>query len=213
MSEIQGTVRDQDGLPIVGAKVLIRCEGSGTVTKSNTGSDGEFGVVGLPLRLYTITAGHDGFTNKVYEHLDMAMNRQIRLDITLAVGSIEQSITVGAAPPFTRNHFDVHPIHHTSRPGAVDAAQWTQLPDDYKRVYTRIYLALCYEQKQMYPEVLAEFQQVAAAFNDQEGIGIAHLYASLGKAEDARRVLGPGATSSGWSTRLVLYRGSLRAVG
>jgi hypothetical protein len=65
----------------------------------------------------------------------------------------------------------------------------------------------------MYPEVLAEFQQVAAAFNDQEGIGIAHLYASLGKAEGARRVLGPGATASGWSTRLVLYRGSLRAVG
>lgn len=99
MSEIHGTVRDQDGLPIVGAKVLIRCEGSGTVTKSNTGSDGEFGVVDLPPRLYTITAGHDGFTNQVYEHLDLAMNRQIRLDITLAVGSIEQSITVGTAPP------------------------------------------------------------------------------------------------------------------
>ena len=98
-SGIHGTVRDQDGLPINGAKVLIRCDGSGTVTKSNTASNGEFGVVGLPPGLYTITAGHDGFTNKVYEHLDLTVNREIRLDITLAVGSIEQSVTVGASPP------------------------------------------------------------------------------------------------------------------
>ena len=63
------------------------------------------------------------------------------------------------------------------------------LADDPKRVYARIYLALCYEQKQMYPEALAEFQQVTAAFNGQEGIGIAHLYASMGKADDARRIL------------------------
>ena len=41
----------------------------------------------------------------------------------------------------------------------------------------------------MYPEALAEFQQVTAAFNGQEGIGIAHLYASMGKADDARRIL------------------------
>ena len=63
------------------------------------------------------------------------------------------------------------------------------LADDSKRVYARIYLALCYEQKQMYPEALAEFQQVATAFNGQEGVGIAHLYASMGKAEDARRIV------------------------
>jgi TolB-like protein/DNA-binding winged helix-turn-helix (wHTH) protein len=63
------------------------------------------------------------------------------------------------------------------------------LADDSKRVYARIYLALCYEQKQMYLDALAEFQQVAAAFNGQEGVGIAHLYASMGKAEDARRIV------------------------
>ena len=63
------------------------------------------------------------------------------------------------------------------------------LADDSKRVYARIYLALGYEQKHMYPEALAEFQEVAAAFNGQEGVGIAHLYASMGKAEDARRIL------------------------
>jgi tetratricopeptide (TPR) repeat protein len=63
------------------------------------------------------------------------------------------------------------------------------LADDSKRVYARIYLALCYEQKQMYPEALAEFQQVMAAFNGEEGIGIAHLYVGVGKTEDARGIL------------------------
>jgi serine/threonine-protein kinase len=75
------------------------------------------------------------------------------------------------------------------------------LADGSKRVYARIYLALF------------EFQQVAAAFNGQKGIGITHLHASLGKAEEARRVLlVQGATTSKWSTGLVLYRWSLRAV-
>src|SRR5260370_38833356 len=41
----------------------------------------------------------------------------------------------------------------------------------------------------MYPEALVELQQVAAALNGREGIGIAHLYARMGKAEDARRIL------------------------
>ena len=56
------------------------------------------------------------------------------------------------------------------------------LADDPKRVYARIYLALCYEQKQMYPEALAEFQRVTAAFNGQEGVRFVLVYGGIGEA-------------------------------
>jgi Carboxypeptidase regulatory-like domain/TonB dependent receptor/TonB-dependent Receptor Plug Domain len=98
-SGIQGTVTDQQGQPIVGAEVLVRADATGAETKSITDSDGIFGVVGLQPGAYTVTAAHDGFKTKVYAHLDLTVNRQLRLDLMLAVGSMQQTITVGAIPP------------------------------------------------------------------------------------------------------------------
>src|SRR5712692_10276038 len=98
-SGIQGTVTDQQGLPIVGAEVLVRDDAIGAETKTITDSDGNFGAVGLQPGTYTVTATHDGFTTKVYAHLNLSVNAQIQLDITLVVGSMQQTITVGASPP------------------------------------------------------------------------------------------------------------------
>ncbi|HKF22617.1 MAG TPA: winged helix-turn-helix domain-containing protein [Candidatus Angelobacter sp.] len=63
------------------------------------------------------------------------------------------------------------------------------LAADPHRVFSRVHLAKCYEEKRMYPESLAEMEKVRAEFNGQEGIGEAHLYAVLGRVQDARRVL------------------------
>jgi hypothetical protein len=98
-SGIHGTVTDQRGQPIVGAEVLIRADGTGAETKSIADSDGNFGVVGLQPGAYTVTADQDGFATQVYSHLDLAINRQLRLDIILAVVSLQQTTTVPATPP------------------------------------------------------------------------------------------------------------------
>ena len=98
-SSIQGTVSDQQGQPIVGAEVRVQADTTGVETKSNTDSDGNFGVVGLQPGVYTVSAAHDGFTTKVYARLDLTVNRQVRLDIMLTVGSMQQTITVAAIPP------------------------------------------------------------------------------------------------------------------
>ena len=98
-SGIGGQVTDQQGLPIAGAEVLIRADATGTETKVITDSDGNYDDVGLPPGTYTVTASHDGFATKVHAHLDLTVNRQLRLDIKLIVGSTQQTITVGAIPP------------------------------------------------------------------------------------------------------------------
>jgi outer membrane receptor for ferrienterochelin and colicin len=46
-----------------------------------------------------VTASHEGFITKVNGHLDLTMNRQLRLDITLMVSGRQEVITVEAAPP------------------------------------------------------------------------------------------------------------------
>jgi len=98
-SAILGTVTDQQGLPIIGAEVVTRGEATGSETKSITDSNGNFAVLGLQPGAYIITAAHDGFTTNVYPHLDLTVNRQLRIDITLTVGSMQQQIAVGASPP------------------------------------------------------------------------------------------------------------------
>jgi TolB-like protein/DNA-binding winged helix-turn-helix (wHTH) protein len=60
---------------------------------------------------------------------------------------------------------------------------------DPHRVYARVHLAECYEEKGMYAESLKEMQLVRAEFNGQAGPGEAHLYARMGRLQDARNLL------------------------
>ena len=98
-SGILGTITDQHDLPIAGAEVVARDDASEIERKAITDSDGNFATLGLQPGTYTITATHDGFKTQVYEHLELAVNREIRLDITLTVGSIQQNVMVGANSP------------------------------------------------------------------------------------------------------------------
>jgi len=98
-SGIQGRVTDQQGLPFVGAEVLVRADAIGAETKRITDSDGNFEVVGLQPGAYTVTAAHVGFVTKIYANLVLTVNRQLRIDITLVVGSMQQTITVPLSPP------------------------------------------------------------------------------------------------------------------
>jgi len=98
-SGILGTVKDPQGLGVSAAEVVATSEATDGETKCITDSDGSFSLLGLQPGLYLITAMRDGFESKAYAHFDVTVNRQIRLDITLSVGSIRQQITIGANPP------------------------------------------------------------------------------------------------------------------
>jgi len=98
-STIHGTVADQQGQPLAGAEVRVRADATGRETKMITGSDGSFEAVGLSPGAYSVTASHDGFTTKVCAHLDLTLNRQLPLDMTLLVGSRQERITVNAGSP------------------------------------------------------------------------------------------------------------------
>ena len=98
-AEIQGTVRDQQGLPIASAEIVVSAPQLGIESKLTTESDGTYRIVGLSAGTYALTAACQGFTTKVYANLLLTVNRTQRLDITLVVGSLEQRITVSADPP------------------------------------------------------------------------------------------------------------------
>ena len=98
-SGIQGTVTDQQGLPIAGAEVLVRAEAIGAETKTITDSVGKFEIVGLQPGAYTVTAAHVGCVTKTFANLVLTVNQSLLLDITLLVGSRQEQVTVKADPP------------------------------------------------------------------------------------------------------------------
>jgi tetratricopeptide (TPR) repeat protein len=60
---------------------------------------------------------------------------------------------------------------------------------DPTQYYARIFLGLCYEQERMHPKAIAEFEKTAAEFNGRESLPQAHCYATVGRSDDARRIL------------------------
>jgi hypothetical protein len=98
-SGIFGTITDQQGLAIVGAEVAVRSAATAAETRYITNSEGSYKAVGLPPGIYSVMAAHAGFATKIYEFVDLPVNRQILLDITLVIGSVEQKVTTNATPP------------------------------------------------------------------------------------------------------------------
>lgn len=120
-SEIQGNVTDQQGLPIVGAEVVVRSHTMGTESKFITDSGGTYRALALAAGAYTLTAAHEGFATKVYPNLVLTVNRVLLLDITLDVGSIDQKMVVGGQPALLETATSstgstILPVHVESMP-------------------------------------------------------------------------------------------------
>jgi tetratricopeptide (TPR) repeat protein len=60
---------------------------------------------------------------------------------------------------------------------------------DPQHAWSHLHLALCYEQKGMYSESLAEMEILRVHYNGVDGISSGHLFARMGRLQDARRVL------------------------
>jgi hypothetical protein len=120
-SGIQGTVVDQQGLPIIGAEVTIRADGSGAETKLATNSTGDFEAVGLQPGTYTVTVAHPGFVTKVSENLALLVNSQLCVPIVLSLGSMQEKVIVNANPMLLSTGISstggtILPVHVESMP-------------------------------------------------------------------------------------------------
>jgi TolB-like protein/DNA-binding winged helix-turn-helix (wHTH) protein/thioredoxin-like negative regulator of GroEL len=92
-------------------------------------------------------------------------------------------------------------LYHARRyDEAIEVLQQT-LARDPGRVYARVHLAMCYEEKGMYAEERRQFELITAAFKGQPGPGLAHFYARSGESLKARRMaaqLKDAARDSDW---------------
>jgi Carboxypeptidase regulatory-like domain len=93
---IIGTVADQQGAAIVGAKVTVTNTGTNVRSNTVTNADGFYQVLELPVGTYTLTAEHEGFSKVVTAAQPLDINQSLRMDIHMKVGSVVETVTVEA---------------------------------------------------------------------------------------------------------------------
>lgn len=99
-STIHGTVVDESGAALPGVTVTIASP-SLQVGQANklTEPDGTYRVGDLPTGIYKITFELAGFKTFVRDELRLPIGFVARIDATLAIGAIEETVTVSGAAP------------------------------------------------------------------------------------------------------------------
>jgi Carboxypeptidase regulatory-like domain/TonB dependent receptor/TonB-dependent Receptor Plug Domain len=96
---ILGTVTDQTGAVITGAKVTLTNEGTGASLASTTGSDGGYKFSPVRLGSYKLEVVFQGFQTTTTSGVVVDIGAAVVQNFTLRPGSVSQSVEVSAAPP------------------------------------------------------------------------------------------------------------------
>ena len=95
-SAITGTVTDQSGAVLSGAKVTVTEQSTNTITATQTNGQGQYTVPYLPIGNYTLEVVASGF--RTYRRTDISLGGAVtaRQDVSMAVGNTTQSVEVEA---------------------------------------------------------------------------------------------------------------------
>jgi hypothetical protein len=95
-ASLRGTVTDQSGGVVVGAKVTAVNRGTELSRNTTTGSDGSYLFNVLPVGTYKVTVEKTGFSTFIQDGIVLEITQVGRLDVALKVGTSTQSVEVTA---------------------------------------------------------------------------------------------------------------------
>jgi len=98
-STLEGTITDHQGLAISGAEVSVTADTLAVSKKTTTDANGNYQMALLPPGIYTVTVSHDGFSTQVFRGLEITLNRTVKFNASLEVGTVQQRVEVSAEIP------------------------------------------------------------------------------------------------------------------
>jgi hypothetical protein len=96
---VLGRVTDPSGAAVAGAKVAAVNEATNTVAAAQTAADGAYFIPFLIPGRYRVEVEASGFQKYAQSGITVSVNSQVRVDVTLQVGAITESVTVTADAP------------------------------------------------------------------------------------------------------------------
>jgi len=98
-ASITGRVLDPSGAAIPGAKVTATDAARGTAITTETNAEGFFNLPRLPIGTYEVRVEATGFKTAVRPPLALELNQTARMDVTMSIGEVAQTVEVTSAPP------------------------------------------------------------------------------------------------------------------
>ena len=94
-----GTVSDQQGAAVPGAKVTVTNAETRISSTTTTRADGSFEILNLPIGPYRVEVERQGFQKVVTQENRLQINQSLRFDIALTIGAVNETVTVESQAP------------------------------------------------------------------------------------------------------------------
>jgi hypothetical protein len=95
---VRGTVTDQTGAVLTGAKVTVRNEDTGLTKATDTNQTGAYSFTELPVGSYQVSVEKTGFKGAVTKNVTLNAADVRAVDVQLSAGDVTEQITVEASP-------------------------------------------------------------------------------------------------------------------
>jgi hypothetical protein len=118
---ILGTIHDASGAAIPDARVQIRNTETGATRVITSDATGRYAAPSVPIGPYSVSASKEGFSTQTQTGLRLVVGQSAEVDISLAVGQVQQEVTVAAAPATVE-------LSTQQTSGLVDERQVKELP-------------------------------------------------------------------------------------
>ena len=93
---VSGNVHDQQGAVVPGATVTLTNIEEGVTRTATTNAAGDYQFQDAKAGRYTVEIARDGFEKWQTKNLTLNVRQQLRLDVSLHVGSVQQEVEVSA---------------------------------------------------------------------------------------------------------------------
>jgi hypothetical protein len=97
-ASLTGLVTDAAGAVVPSASVTVKNKATGLESVATTDSSGYYTFASLPVGTYTVTVELPGFKKAIRENVNLEVGQKARIDTSLEVGAVSESVVVGSAP-------------------------------------------------------------------------------------------------------------------
>src|SRR5882724_3251526 len=93
---ILGVIRDKTQAVVGGARVVATNVDTNFSKEATTAADGTYTILALPAGTYKLTVTGAGFRQSVASGIEVKVNDQLHIDVTLEVGTVQEEVKVEA---------------------------------------------------------------------------------------------------------------------
>jgi len=93
---ILGTVRDKTAAVVAGARIVATNVETNLSKETTSNPEGQYYILAMPPGTYKVTATAAGFQQFTTTGIDLKVNDELRVDVMLELGSVQQEISVEA---------------------------------------------------------------------------------------------------------------------